>query len=322
MTSDRPPPRHPEKPRPPATRAGPRSRRTGVIGPLVGYPSDRQIGWFRTVRRVLWQAYYHFEKDNAWVFAGHIAYMGLFALFPFLIFLLALAGFLGQGEAAEETIALGMELLPPDVASALRPAINEVVNAPHAGLMTFGILVSLWAASAGLEALRHALNLAYNVSDPPTFWRMRLQSLLLTILAAVVAVLVMVLLVIIPLVLDGIRFLLQQPELGFEAFAPWREWAGLFLLLGLLMLLYRVLPNVRLRPMEVVPGAVIAWVLWLLAVWGYTVYLRSVPSYSVTYGSLGGIVVTLFFFYISALLFIFGAEVNSVLKRRRENRMG
>ena len=67
-----------------------------------------------------------------------------------------------------------------------------------------------------------------------------------------------------------------------------------------------------------VPGAVIAWALWLAAVWGYTVYLRSVPSYSVTYGSLGGIVVTLFFFYISALLFIFGAEVNSVLRRRNE----
>ena len=106
---------------------------------------------------------------------------------------------------------------------------------------------------------------------------------------------------------------LQQRALTFLFF---------ILLLGLLMVLYRVLPNVRLRPMEVVPGAVIAWLLWLVAVWGYTVYLRSVPSYSVTYGSLGGIMVTLFFFYISALLFIFGAEINSVLKRQRENRMG
>ena len=87
------------------------------------------------------------------------------------------------------------------------------------------------------------------------------------------------------------------------------------------MLLYRVLPNVRLRATEVVPGAVIAWLLWLASVWGYTIYLRSVPSFSITYGSLGGIIVTLFFFYISALLFIFGAELNSVLRMRNEKRL-
>lgn len=284
-------------------------------------PTDRRAHPLRRLRRITWQTYYHFEKDNAWVLAGHIAYMGLFALFPFLIFLLALAGFLGQGEAAASSIELAMELLPPDVASALRPAIHEVIHAPHAGLMTFGILVALWASSSGLETLRHALNLAYDVSDRPAFWRTRLESLLITVIAAVVAILVMLLLVVIPLVMDMVRLLFAQADLHIDPYAGTREGAGFLLLLGLLMLLYRVLPNVRLRPMEIVPGAVVAWLLWLVAVWGYSIYLRSVPSYSVTYGSLGGIVATLFFFYISALLFILGAEINSVLKRRRENRM-
>jgi membrane protein len=280
----------------------------------------RRDGAPRLVRRTVWQAYYRFEQDNGWVLAGHIAYMGLFALFPFLIFLLALAGFLGQGEAADTSIELAMELLPPDVASGLRPAITEVRQAPHAGLMTFSILVTLWASSSGLESLRHALNLAYAVADRPAMWRTRLESLLLTVLAAIVVIVVMVLLVVIPLALDAIRFLLHKPALQESFYDGSREALGLFLLLGLLMLLYRVLPNVQLRPMEVVPGAVVAWLLWLAAVWGYTIYLRSVPSYSVTYGSLGGIVVTLFFFYISAVLFIFGAEINSVLRRRRQNR--
>lgn len=299
------------------------SRRRGANRqPAAREPDDRPAGRVRRIRRVLWQTYYQFDKDNAWVVAGHIAYMGLFALFPFVIFLLALAGFLGQGETAAEAIELAMELLPPDVASALRPAVAEVVGAPHAGLMTFGILVTLWASSSGLESLRHALNLAYHVSDAPAFWRTRLESLLLTVMAAVVALVVMVLLILLPLVLDAFRFALQQPRLGERLLAGWREPAGFLLLLALLMVLYRVLPNVPLRSMEVVPGAVVAWALWLLTVWGYSFYLRTVPSFSVTYGSLGGIVVTLFFFYISALLFIFGAELNSVLKRRRENRMG
>jgi membrane protein len=286
-------------------------------------PKKRAEGVLRLTRRVLWQAYYNFDKDNGWMMAGHIAYMGLFALFPFLIFLVALAGFLGQGEAADISVELGLELLPADVASALKPAIYEVRNAPHAGLITFGVLATLWASSSGLEALRHALNLAYDVADQPAFWRTRLESVLLTVLAAVVVIVVMVLLVVIPLVLGTIQLVFSKeagaPPPQFLAGGA-RDALGFLLLLGLLMLLYRVLPNVRLRAMEVVPGALLAWALWLAAVWGYSVYLQSVPSFSVTYGSLGGIVVTLFFFYISALLFVFGAEFNSVLRRRHQHR--
>ncbi len=283
----------------------------------------RAEGIFRLTRRILWQAYYNFDKDNGWMMAGHIAYMGLFALFPFLIFLVALAGFLGQGEAATTSVELGLELLPDDVASALQPAIDQVRSAPHAGLITFGILATLWASSSGLEALRHALNLAYAVADQPAFWRTRLESLLLTILAAIVVIVVMVLLVVIPLVLDTIQVVFHKqagtvPDAGY--LAGYRDVLGFLLLLGLLMLLYRVLPNVKLRATEIVPGALLAWLLWIVAVYGYSIYLRSVPSFSITYGSLGGIVVTLFFFYISALLFVFGAEFNSVLRRRHQHR--
>ena len=73
--------------------------RTSMFDTLIGEHTDRRASRLRKLRRLVWQAYYHFEKDNAWVVAGHIAFMGLFALFPFMIFLLALAGFLGQGEA-------------------------------------------------------------------------------------------------------------------------------------------------------------------------------------------------------------------------------
>ena len=274
----------------------------------------------RRVGRVIWLAYYHFEKDNAWVLAGHIAYMGLFAIFPFLIFLLALAGALGQGDAARESVELALTLLPPDVANAILPAINEVRNAPHAGLMTVSGLITIWTSSSGIETLRHALNLAYDVADPPSFWRSRLESMLLTILAAVTLIAATFLLVVLPLSLDIAAWFLAQPFHNEQFYGGLRYLAGTGLLLLLLMALYRILPNVRLRPLEIVPGAFVAWGLWVIVQEAYTYYLRSVPSYSVTYGSLGGIVVTLFFFYISALLFIFGAEVNSVLKRWRDNR--
>lgn len=279
----------------------------------------REEGPLRRIRRVLVLAYHHFEKDNAWVLAGHIAYMGLFATFPFLIFLLALAGALGQTEAATQSIELAMALLPPDAAAGIRPAIEEVRNAPHAGLMTVSALITLWTSSSGIETLRHALNLAYDVADPPVFWRSRLESIGLTILAAVIAIVVTVLLVVVPLALDAASWFLERP-LREEWLGPLRYLTGVGLLLLLLMALYRTLPNLRLRPLEIVPGALVAWGLWVLTHEAYTLYLRSVPSYSITYGSLGSVVITLFFFYISALLFIYGAEVNSVLRRWRQNR--
>ena len=189
--------------------------------------------------------------------AGHIAYMGLFALFPFLIFVVALAGFLGQGAAADNSVQLGLELLPDDVASALRPAIDEVRRAPHAGLMTFGILATLWAASSGLEALRHALNRAYAVADQPSFWRTRLESLLLTILAAIVVIVVTILLVVVPLVLDAVQILFHREAGGADRAGLFRRLArgpGFLLLLGLLMLLYGCCPMSGSAPPRSCPG--------------------------------------------------------------------
>jgi membrane protein len=280
----------------------------------------REEGPLRRAWRVLWLAYYHFEKDNAWVLAGHIAYMGLFAIFPFLIFLLALAGAVGQGYAARQSVELALTLLPPDVAGALLPAIDEVRNAPHAGLMTVSFVVTVWTSSSGIETLRHALNLAYDVADPPSFWRSRLESIGLTFLAAIVAIAATFLLVVLPLSLDVAGWFLKQPVQAERFYDTARYLLGTGLLLVLLTGLYRILPNTRLRRLEIIPGALVAWGLWVLLHELYTLYLRSVPSYSVTYGSLGGIIVTLFFFYISALLFIFGAEINSVVKRWRDNR--
>src|ERR671928_273131 len=105
-------------------------------------------GPLRRVWRVLWLAGYHFRKDNGFVFAGHIAYMALFSIFPFLIFILALAGAIGQGDAVRQAVELGLTFLPPDVAASLRPAIDEVRNSPHAGLMSISALVMIWSSSS------------------------------------------------------------------------------------------------------------------------------------------------------------------------------
>ncbi|MEO1017215.1 MAG: YihY/virulence factor BrkB family protein [Pseudomonadota bacterium] len=269
---------------------------------------------------ILWPAINHFITDQGVVLAGYIAFTSIFSIFPFLIFLLALAGFLGQGDAASQSIDLALDILPPEVEGVLRPAVNDIRNAPHTTLMTFSIAIALWVASSGLESLRHALNLAFGVTNPPSFWVARLQSMMLTIFSAFLILLAMVAVVAAPVINDVLAWLAERQVLDRDTNALARYAIGMLLMMTLSVVLYIALPNLNLAIIEVLPGAIIAVLLWAWSAHLFSIYLRSLGRYSLTYGSLGGIVFTLFFFYISAIIFIFGAQLNASIRRRRRQK--
>ncbi len=306
----------------------------GLPGPLVPLRSRRRRVelelrqrrrrlWRRLapVRRVVREAVVAFFTGDSLIHAGYIAFAGLFALFPFLIFLIALAGLLGQTQAVRGSIELALELIPPEVAAVLRPAVEEVIRGASAGVLTVSALVSVWFASSGLESLRHALNHAYRVPEPPHFLISRLQSILLTIVAGFGVLLVTVALVGWPLARELFAWLSQQQLFERSLDLVVRYGFGLGLLFALTVTLYLVLPNLELRLRDVWPGALFVVVAWTLAAWAFSWYLRTFARYSLIYGSLAGIVLTLFFFYISAGIFIFGAELNSAILRERLRRM-
>lgn len=271
--------------------------------------------------RVLWQAIMHLIEDGGMTFAGHIAFMTLFSLFPFLIFLTTLAAEIGQTEAAREFITMTLAAFPEEVSAAIRPAVDQVVNNRRTGLMTVSIVASLWAVSSGIEALREALNKAYGVEEPRSFWFCRLQSLLFTIILSVGIILVMLVVVIGPVVWSYVA-----PLLDLHWQWSWAAEAGRFaiaiaILYLVVALLYRWLPSRHLPRREILPGAAVTIVLWMLLASLFSLYLQNLARFSVTYGSLGGIVITLMFFYISGLIFIFGAEINSARRRAEAVRL-
>jgi membrane protein len=258
--------------------------------------------------------------DGGTLLAGHIAFATLFALFPFIIFLTALGGELGQSSAAQDFIDLGLGTLPDEVRRAIEPAVDEVLLGGRQGLMTLSIIASVWAVSSAFEAARYALNLAYDVTQTRAIWWQRLQSLLMVMIFASFIILAMVLAVAAPMVWALAEFL--EVDL-----LKWQQFYGLvrFGLSVLLMLcfvvpLYRWLPNEKLTLLEVLPGALLAVIVWIISAGLYSWYLINLGRFTVTYGSLGGIVATLLFFYISALIFIFGAEVNAAARRLRIRR--
>jgi membrane protein len=264
---------------------------------------------------IFWRATVHFINDGGTTQAGSIAFTMLFALFPFLIFLTTLAGEFGQEEAARRFVDLSLEGLPQEVVDAIRPAIDQVVDVRRTGLMTISILVAIWTASSGIEALRTALNTAYGIEDSRPYWWQRLQSILFTIIMSVAILVLMIVVVAGPFIWNFLVDLFKVPASWGWLYTGVRYLFAVLLLYAVVALLYQWLPNRHLRGYEILPGAAVTVVAWLVTASLFSLYLQNLGRFSVTYGSLGGIVVTLMFFYLSAAIFIFGAEVNGAWRR-------
>jgi membrane protein len=271
--------------------------------------------------RIVWHAIIHLIYDGGMTYAGHIAFMTLFSSFPFLIFFTTLAGELGQYEAARNFVTIALSALPGEVSGAIQPAIEEVMSTRRTGLMTISILAAIWATSSGIEALREALNTAYGVEEPRSIWFCRLQSLAFTIIFSVCIILVTLVLVIGPALWSYIRPLLAAPWEWGWFYEAVRYLVALALLYLVVALLYRWLPSRHLPRREILPGAAVTVVLWVALASLFSLYLQNLGRFSVTYGSLGGIVITLLFFYVSAVIFIFGAEINSSRRRAEAARL-
>jgi membrane protein len=260
----------------------------------------------------------HFIKDDGFVLAGNLAFMALLSLFPFLIFLIALAGYVGQTEAGTYLVVFIFENIPDSVSEALEPPIIEVMQETRGGLLTVGILGALWTASNGLESLRTALNRAYDVTYPPSYLRRRAESVVMVVVAAVIIVSGMM-----GVVFGGIMWE-ELDDFGLVDEIPKSMWQlgrwGLSaaLLYAAIAILYWILPARSMRARWILPGALLALGLWVAAGSLFSFYIRYFGQFAVTYGSLGGVILALVFFYVLGVIFILGAEMNAAIARHHD----
>lgn len=244
---------------------------------------------------------------------GFIAYTALVSLFPFTIFLFALAGFVGQTQLAEEFVTGALQSLPTQVADTLMPILAEILGTQKASLLTVGIIGTLWATSSGVEALRIGLNRAYDVKETRPMWKRRLHSFGFVVVIACVVLLASFLIIIWPVVLKWLSERMYIPLDVILTSNVVRYLATFGLLVGFMSVLYRYLPNRIGERHYVWPGALLATGMWVGMASLFSLYLVNFGNYSVTYGSLGGVVITLLFLHVSAIVFIFGAEFNGEL---------
>lgn len=257
-----------------------------------------------------------FTRHEGAVMAGYLAFLSLLAIFPFFIFLTALAGEIGQSEQGLEAIDQLLDALPPDVASVLSKPIAQVVKGASGSVLTFGAIVAIWTAASGMEAARTAVRRAYLRRATRPVWSRRLESMGLIILAAILMLIGMFIQVLGPAIWEGVNEVVQLPTI-FERLWEWLRFglSPLALYMAIYGLYFALTPR-HIQPRKYrAPGALLALVIWMATATGLSIYLRYFGNYDVTYGSLAGVMITMLFLFIVGIGFVMGAELNAALTR-------
>ncbi|XXY54581.1 YihY/virulence factor BrkB family protein [Sorangium sp. So ce269] len=248
-------------------------------------------------------------KDKVDTVAAALAFFGVLAIFPFLLFAVALAALVIDPAESARLIRELYQVAPPAVANILGERLQALTEGQSPGLLTLGALGAVWAASGGVIALMDALNSAYGVEDSRSFLKRRGISLLVTLGGAVLLAIASALTVAAPAVAE---------HLGpFGTLLLWlRVPVSALIVMAVLATLYYVLPDVEQKFKFITPGSVVAVVIWILASLGFSFYVSRFGSYEVSYGALGGVIVLLLWSWISSMAVLLGAEINAIIEHR------
>ena len=267
----------------------------------------------RRAVRVLWIAFDRFNRNDGSPMAGYIAFSGLLSLFPFLIFATTLIGILVGSDQSDSIIEALFEIAPPNVAETLTPVVKEVLNKQSGEVLTLSALFAIWVASNAVEAFRIAFDRAYAVPDPRGFFQNRALAIGLVFLGAVVAALLGVSILFSPLILRFIQHVLLVPVPTLTSYLT--NIFGVLVFIAFLLIMHRMLPGRRLKTSRLWPGVLVTTLLWVGFASAFSIYLSFTPTYTVTYGTLAGVIITLMFFYLTGATIIYGAEVNAALNQ-------
>jgi membrane protein len=257
-----------------------------------------------------------FIEDDMTTYAAALAYQTLFSLFPFVLFLVALLGFLQIPAFFDWLLDQARTVLPEQAMGIVEQVIGQIRGQSSGGLLSLGIIIALWAASSAVRMLMNALNAAYDVAEDRPAWKRYLLSIFYTIVLAVVIILAVGLMLVGPQVMEWLADQIGLGPLFVTLWAWLRLPVAILLLMVVVALVYYLFPNVDQPFRFITPGSVLAVVVWIAASFGFSFYVSNFASYSATYGSLGAVIVLLLYFFVSAAVLLFGAEVNAQIYYR------
>ncbi len=277
----------------------------------------RSIGTWAFIKRIWAQV----SEDGVFTWGAALAYSWMFAIFPFLIFLLSLVPLLPQQlrQDFKPTVSNWIDTTIPssDAAEIIKAQALPILDKPSSGgFLSFGLILTIWAASGGMSMTMSALDKAYDIEKSRGFIKHRLVAICLTFAVATLVIAVAVLL---PIGTGVTSWLIKHGKIfGWMVFLidVIRYAIALLLLIAITAIIYYFGPNLKTRFHAVTPGAVFSIIVWLLMGIGFRIYITKfggAANYNKTYGAVAGLVILLLLFYVDGLVLLVGAEINSEL---------
>ena len=269
------------------------------------------LTWPQIFKRVLYEAFW---KDNCLALAAQLAYYFFFALFPALLFLVALASYFPLATLIDDLFRAMSGFMPPEALQLITDQMLKISGDREGGLLTLGMLLAVSSSSAAMVAIIDTLNAAYDVEEGRPWWKVRLTAILLTIAVAIFILVSFALVLVGPTMATSLA---DTMNLGPAFEWTWKilQWPVLFALASLgIALIYYFAPDVQQEWVWLTPGSFFATTLWLAASLGFKYYVANWGNYTETYGLLGAVMILLLWFYISGLVILVGAEMNAEIE--------
>ena len=252
--------------------------------------------------------------DNVLDLAAQQAYYFFFALFPALLFVIAVASFFPLATLIDQVVAMMSRFAPKDVVDIITGAMKSLSDQNNGGILTFAFLIAVWSSSGAMVSIITTLNAAYDVTESRPWWKTRVIAIGLTMGIAVFILASMFLVIAGPTVAEDLAARLHLGEaLKWTIWVV--QWPVAFLLVATAIgLVYYFAPDVEQDWVWITPGSVLATILWVVVSVGLKLYYQLVPNANAAYGTIGGIMVLMLWFYLSGLALLLGAEMNAEIE--------
>jgi membrane protein len=269
------------------------------------------LPWREIVRRTFHEAFF---KDNCLAMAAQLAYYFFFALFPTLLFVVALASYFPVANLIDDLFRTLGGFMPPEALQIITEQITKISGSKDTSLLSLGMLLALSSSSSAMIAIIDTLNRAYDVEDGRSWWKVRLSAMGLTVAVAIFILVSFALVIVGPTLATKLA---DWMHLGPVFEWTWKilQWPLIFALVSTaIALIYYFAPDVEQDWVWLTPGSIVATTLWLLASLGFKYYVANWGNYTETYGLIGAVMILLLWFYISGLVILLGAELNAVVE--------
>ena len=271
--------------------------------------------------RLLKRVYHEFDEDEVFTRSAALAFYFVSALVPMIFFLMAILGLLAQGHNLQSgLLGYAGRFMPPDAYTLLEKTLKEITTKSTGLKLAIGLVLALWSGSGGVSSIMDALNRCYHVKDSRPYWKQKLIALALTIALAGLTITALI------IILYGgniAKFVGNHTGMSAYLVLAWEivQWpVALFFLISAFALLYFWGPDAEQDWQWITPGSLVGVLLWVGVSFIFRGYLHYFNSYSKTYGSLGAVIILLYWLFISGLALLAGGEINSEIEHAAAER--